>query len=148
MKSLVVPLASIRSIPSSLPLPLVPCLEDLPAASLPQGKALFRLKVFTFIESAIILAIVVLGGMGSQVGVVIASIVMIGGAELLRNMDSLKWLFGEDFDPSLYRMLLFGIAMVAVMVWKPRGIISTRMPTVFLKQKKAVSGDLVKEGAG
>ena len=103
---------------------------------------------FTFIESAIILAIVVLGGMGSQVGVVIASIVMIGGFELLRNMEWTKLIFGQDFDPGLYRMILFGLAMVIIMVWKPRGIISTRMPTVFLKHKKAVSGDLVKEGAG
>jgi branched-chain amino acid transport system permease protein len=91
---------------------------------------------FTFFESAIILAIVVLGGMGSQTGVVIAAIVMIGGSELLRNMEGLKLLFGPEFDPSLYRMLLFGIAMVATMVWKPRGLISTREPTVLLHNKK------------
>ena len=103
---------------------------------------------FTFIESAIILAIVVLGGMGSQVGVVIASIVMIGGFELLRNMEWLKIIFGQSFDPSLYRMIMFGVAMVAIMVWKPRGIISTRLPGVFLKKRKAVSADLVKEGSG
>ncbi len=90
---------------------------------------------FTFIESAIILAIVVLGGLGSQLGVVIASVVMIGGFELLRNMSWLKLLFGEDFDPSLYRMLLFGLAMVAIMVWKPRGFISSREPTILLKEK-------------
>jgi branched-chain amino acid transport system permease protein len=103
---------------------------------------------FTFIESAIILAIVVLGGMGSQVGVVIASVVMIGGFELLRNMEWLKLVFGQGFDPSLYRMLLFGIAMVTIMVWKPRGIISARLPTVFLKERKAISADQVNEGAG
>ena len=103
---------------------------------------------FTFIESAIILAIVVLGGMGSQVGVVIASVVMIGGFELLRNMEWLRLVFGQGFDPSLYRMLLFGIAMVTIMVWKPRGIISARLPTVFLKERKAISADQVKEGAG
>ena len=102
---------------------------------------------FTFIESAIILAIVVLGGMGSQVGVVISSIVMIGGFELLRNMDWLKLIFGQGFDPSLYRMILFGIAMVAIMVWKPRGIISSRRPTVFLKKHTPISGDVTKEGA-
>ncbi|MCP4932750.1 MAG: high-affinity branched-chain amino acid ABC transporter permease LivM [bacterium] len=89
---------------------------------------------FTFIESAIILAIVVLGGLGSQIGVVIASIVMIGGFELIRNMAWLKLVFGQDFDPSLYRMLLFGMAMVTIMVWKPRGFISRREPTVFLKE--------------
>ena len=45
---------------------------------------------FTFIESAIILAIVVLGGMGSQLGVAIAAIVMVGGFEALRHTEGLK----------------------------------------------------------
>ena len=45
---------------------------------------------FTFMESAIMLAIVVLGGLGSQIGVVLAAIVMIGGFELLRNMEWLR----------------------------------------------------------
>lgn len=103
---------------------------------------------FTFMESAVILAIVVLGGMGSQIGVAIAAIAMIGGTELLRELDWLKEIFGNDFDPTQYRMLLFGLAMVVLMVWKPRGLISTRTPTVFLKERKAVSGDLVKEGHG
>lgn len=90
---------------------------------------------FTFIESAVILAIVVLGGLGSQMGVVIASLVMIGGFELFRGLDE-------------YRMLVFGMAMVLIMVWKPRGIVSTRQPSVFLKTKKAVSADLVSQGEG
>ena len=101
---------------------------------------------FTFIESAIILAIVVLGGMGSQIGVVLAAIVMIGGFELLRNMDWLQLVFGQDFDPSQYRMLLFGIAMVGIMLWRPRGIISSREPSIVLNEKRAGSGHLVKEG--
>ncbi|HRK17387.1 MAG TPA: high-affinity branched-chain amino acid ABC transporter permease LivM [Hyphomicrobiaceae bacterium] len=103
---------------------------------------------FTFMESAVILAIVVLGGMGSQVGVAIAAVAMIGGTELLRELDWLKTIFGNDFDPTQYRMLLFGLAMVVLMIWKPRGLISTRAPTVYLKERKAVSGDLVKEGHG
>ena len=103
---------------------------------------------FTFIESAIILAIVVLGGLGSQIGVVIASIVMIGGLELLRDLDFLKALFGDGFDPTLYRMLIFGLSMVAIMVWRPRGLISTRKPSIALKERKAISGDLVGEGHG
>ena len=45
---------------------------------------------FTFIESAIILAIVVLGGMGSQLGVAIAAIVMVGGFEALRHTEHLQ----------------------------------------------------------
>jgi branched-chain amino acid transport system permease protein len=90
---------------------------------------------FTFIESALILAIVVLGGLGSLLGVAIAAIVMIGGFEVFRELQD-------------YRMLAFGAAMVLIMVWKPRGLISHRDPTIVLKERKAISGSLVKEGHG
>jgi len=103
---------------------------------------------FTFIESATILSIVVLGGMGSQIGVAIAAIAMIGGTEILRELDFLKQIFGPTFDPSQYRMLLFGFAMVAIMIWRPRGLIATRDPSVFLKERKTIAADLVKEGHG
>ncbi len=103
---------------------------------------------FTFMESAVILAIVVLGGMGSQLGVAIAAVAMVGGTEILRELDFLKQLFGKDFDPTQYRMLLFGLAMVVLMIWKPRGLISTREPSIVLKENKAISANLVKEGHG
>lgn len=103
---------------------------------------------FTFLESATILAIVVLGGMGSQIGVAIAAVVLIGGTELLRELEWTKQIFGQDFDPAQYRSLIFGAAMVIMMIWKPRGIVSTREPSIFLKEKKSVSGDLVGEGHG
>jgi branched-chain amino acid transport system permease protein len=103
---------------------------------------------FNFLESATILAIVVLGGMSSQIGVVLASVVMIGGLEVLRQLHFLKLVFGADFDPSQLRMLLFGMAMVLVMLWKPRGLVSSREPSVFLKEKKIVSSDLVSQGRG
>ena len=103
---------------------------------------------FTFMESAIILAIVVLGGMGSQIGVAIAAIAMIGGTEILRELDWLKHVFGAGFDPAQYRMLLFGLAMVLLMIWRPRGLIATRDPSIFLKERKSVAGSLVKEGHG
>lgn len=90
---------------------------------------------FVFMESAIILAIVVLGGMGSQIGVAVAAIVMVGGVELFRDLE-------------IYRMLVFGMAMVAMMVWRPRGFVGNRTPTVGLKSRRAISGDLVKEGHG
>ena len=77
---------------------------------------------FTFIESAIILAIVVLGGMGSQIGVVIAAVVMIGGFEVFRELEQ-------------YRMLIFGAAMVLIMVWRPRGLLSTRNPSLRLHRR-------------
>ena len=103
---------------------------------------------FTFIESATILAIVVLGGMGSQLGVALAAVAMIGGTEMLRELDVLKQVFGEGFDPAQYRMLLFGLAMVAMMIWKPRGLVSTRAPSIFLKSRAAISGEHVGEGHG
>ncbi len=157
---------------------------------------------FTFTESATILAIVVLGGMGSQIGVALAAVFLIGGFELLRELDFLRVVmsngtgvfsvclavivFGSirsrrlatqvaivlvgavlvlrgfqllpdklfnvfampGFDPTQYRGLLFGLAMVVMMVVRPRGFVSTRSPSIFLKERKAVSGSLVKEGHG
>jgi branched-chain amino acid transport system permease protein len=103
---------------------------------------------FTFMESAVIVAIVVLGGMGSLIGVAIAAVVMIGGTEIMRELDFLKVIFGSDFDPTQYRMLLFGFAMVLIMIWKPRGLIATRDPSAFLGGRKIISGDMVREGRG
>jgi branched-chain amino acid transport system permease protein len=103
---------------------------------------------FTFLESATILAIVVLGGLGSQIGVAVAAIAMIGGTEALRELDVLKQIFGNAFDPTQYRMLLFGFAMVLIMIVRPRGLISTRHASVHLAERKAISGTLVKEGRG
>lgn len=103
---------------------------------------------FNFMESATILAIVVLGGMSSQLGVVFSAIAMIGGIELLRQLQFLKVIFGPDFDPSQLRLLLFGLAMVLMMLWRPRGIVSTRTPTVFLKDEKTVSAAMISQGRG
>lgn len=77
---------------------------------------------FTFIESAIILAIVVLGGMGSQIGVVIAAFLVIGLPEAFRELAD-------------YRMLAFGLGMVLIMLWRPRGLLAHRDPTILLKRK-------------
>ncbi|MGT2434643.1 high-affinity branched-chain amino acid ABC transporter permease LivM [Bradyrhizobium betae] len=90
---------------------------------------------FTFQESALVLAIVVLGGMGSQLGVALAALAMIGGFELFRSLET-------------YRMLVFGMAMVLIMIWRPRGLIGHRAPTVYLTKAHAISSDLVKEGQG
>ncbi len=79
---------------------------------------------FTFIESATILAIVVLGGMGSQMGVVLAAILLVSLPE-----------FGRAFAE--FRMLIFGAAMVGVMVWRPRGLIAHREPTLRLGPQPA-----------
>jgi branched-chain amino acid transport system permease protein len=90
---------------------------------------------FTFIESATVLAIVVLGGAGSQLGVALAAIVMIGVPAMLQ-------------DLQIYRMLIFGIALVTIMVVRPRGFISTRRPSVSLGKAKIISAEMVSEGRG
>ncbi len=87
---------------------------------------------FAFGESALVLAIVVLGGMGSQIGVAVAALAMLGGFELYREFEH-------------YRMLVFGFAMVTIMIWRPRGLVATREPSLYLAtHKPAVSP--VKQG--
>jgi len=66
---------------------------------------------FTFLESAMILSIVVLGGMGSITGVICGALILILLPEYLRAF--------SDF-----RMLLFGAIMVLMMVFRPQGMIS------------------------
>jgi branched-chain amino acid transport system permease protein len=90
---------------------------------------------FTFFESAIILAIVVLGGMGSQIGVAVAALVMIGGFEVFRDLQ--EW-----------RMLVFGAAMVVIMVMRPRGLVGSRTPTIALGERRTVSAEHVSQGRG
>jgi branched-chain amino acid transport system permease protein len=88
---------------------------------------------FTFSESALVLAIVVLGGMGSQLGVAVAAFAMLAAFELFREF-------------AQYRMLVFGLAMVLIMIWRPRGLVATRTPSVSLGKAKEVPADLVAEG--
>jgi branched-chain amino acid transport system permease protein len=66
---------------------------------------------FTFLESAMILSIVVLGGMGSIIGVILGAFILILTPEYLRAFSN-------------YRMLLFGTTMVLVMVFRPQGIVT------------------------
>ena len=78
---------------------------------------------FTFIESAIIVAIVVLGGMGSQTGIVLSAIFLIGVTEILRELEQ-------------FRMIAFGLSMVLIMLFKPKGILDNREPTIKLFGEK------------
>lgn len=68
---------------------------------------------FTFTESALVLSIVVLGGMGSIVGVVLAALVLVLLPEYLRAVAE-------------YRMLVFGAVMVLMMILRPQGLIIAR----------------------
>ena len=70
---------------------------------------------FTFWESAIMLAIVVLGGMGSQTGVILAALALTIIPEIAREF-------------SQYRMIIFGAVMVLMMIWRPQGLIPAQRP--------------------
>ncbi|MGE0252344.1 MAG: branched-chain amino acid ABC transporter permease, partial [Dongiaceae bacterium] len=59
------------------------------------------------------------GGMGSSLGVVLAALILVALPEWGREV--------ADF-----RMLLFGAAMVLIMVWRPQGLLATRQPSVQL----------------
>jgi branched-chain amino acid transport system permease protein len=82
---------------------------------------------FAFIESAVILAIVVLGGMGSQIGVVLAAVLLIGIPEFFREL-------------AQFRMLAFGAAMVGIMIWRPRGLLAHREPSIRLPDAAGAPG--------
>jgi len=88
---------------------------------------------FTIWESIIILCIVVLGGMGSIIGVICGALILILLPEYLRA-------FSE------YRMLLFGAVLVVMMVFRPGGIISDVRRTYQFeglqnnKSKKSING--------
>ncbi len=79
---------------------------------------------FTFTESATMLAIVILGGIGHPLGIVFAAIFIIGMPELFRGLEQ-------------YRMIAFGAGMVLIMIWRPGGLASVRTPTVRLGENQA-----------
>ena len=69
---------------------------------------------FTFLESVLVLCMVVLGGIGNVAGAVTGAVLLIVLPELLREF-------------SLYRMLVFGAVMVAFMVFRPHGLLGSRL---------------------
>jgi len=70
---------------------------------------------FSFIESALVLAMVVLGGLGSIPGIVLGALALIALPEVFREFEQ-------------YRMLVFGGAMAVMMLVRPQGLIpATRM---------------------
>jgi branched-chain amino acid transport system permease protein len=69
--------------------------------------------------------------MGSQLGVAVAATVMLGGFELFREFDQ-------------YRMLVFGAAMVAIVIYRPRGLVATRAPSVSLGEFTDLPASIVR----
>ncbi len=80
---------------------------------------------FTLLDSIMILCMVVLGGMGNVAGVVLGAVLLTALPEALRYAAPLQQhVFGTVYiDPSDLRMLLFGLALVLMMLFRPAGII-------------------------
>nr|WP_154324404.1 high-affinity branched-chain amino acid ABC transporter permease LivM [Pantoea sp. 201603H] len=78
---------------------------------------------FTFAESAFVLAIVVLGGMGSQFAVILAAILLVVSRELMRDLNE-------------YSMLVLGGLMVLMMIWRPQGLLPMKRPHLKLKARQ------------
>jgi len=79
---------------------------------------------FTLLDSIMVLCMVVLGGMGNVGGVVLGAVLLTALPEALRYAAPLqKNLLGEVYvDPSDLRMLLFGLALVLMMLFRPAGL--------------------------
>lgn len=77
---------------------------------------------FDFIETVIVLAMVVLGGMGSLPGVILGGVILAVLPEFLRSLPGILGLEGS-FDITPYRMLIYGGAMVLIMLWRPEGLL-------------------------
>jgi len=67
---------------------------------------------FTVDESLLVLQMVILGGLGSNVGAVVGAAILVIAPELLRVV-------------SEYRMLINGLLMICLMIWRPQGLLGT-----------------------
>lgn len=79
---------------------------------------------FTFLESVMLLSMVVLGGMGSIPGIMLGVIALIVLPEVFRGLES-------------YRMLVFGSTMVIMMLFRPSGLIASKRKKLMDKQTEA-----------
>ena len=80
---------------------------------------------FSLTESITVLCMVVLGGMSNINGVLLGGMLLVVLPEALRHGSgpAQQLLFGKTLvDPESLRMLLFGLALIAVMLWKPAGL--------------------------
>jgi len=94
---------------------------------------------FVLVESVMVLSMVVLGGMGNVFGVVLGAILLSFVPEVLRyTVEPMqKALFGRMLiEPEVIRMLLFGLALVLMMLYRPAGILPSALRKRELEMKR------------
>jgi branched-chain amino acid transport system permease protein len=93
---------------------------------------------FVLVESVMVLSMVVLGGMGNIWGVILGAVLLTFVPELLRStvQPVQEKLFGRMLiEPEVIRMLLFGLALVLMMLFRPAGILPSAL------RKRELEGD-------
>jgi branched-chain amino acid transport system permease protein len=101
---------------------LASCCGALGGAFFAARQGFISPESFTFTESALVLAIVVLAGMGHPLGLMLAAGFLVGLPELFRELQD-------------YRLIAFGAGMVLIMIWRPQGLFAQRPPLVTLETK-------------
>jgi branched-chain amino acid transport system permease protein len=94
---------------------------------------------FVLVESIMVLSMVVLGGMGNVFGVVLGALLLSFVPEVLRyTVEPLQLaLFGRSLlDPEVIRMLLFGLALVLMMLYRPAGLLPSALRKRELEVKR------------
>jgi branched-chain amino acid transport system permease protein len=97
---------------------------------------------FILTESVMVLAMVVLGGMGNIWGVILGAVLLSFVPEILRYtvLPLQQAIFGRSIvDPEIIRMLLFGLAMVLMMIFRPAGILPSA-----LRKRELAADDVTK----
>ena len=78
---------------------------------------------FSLMESVMVVAMIVLGGLGHLPGVILGAVLMAALPEVLRHVAGpLQTMTDGRLDASILRQLLIALAMVGVMLWRPRGL--------------------------
>jgi branched-chain amino acid transport system permease protein len=98
---------------------------------------------FVLVESIMVLSMVVLGGMGNVFGVVVGALMLSYIPEVLRYTvgPAQMAVFGRTLiDPEVFRMLLFGLALVLMMLFRPAGIVPSALRKRELEQVAADVG--------
>ena len=85
-------------------------------------------EMFTFWESVLLVSMIVVGGMGNISGVLLGTVLLVGVPEVLRAS------LGTKFVD--YRMLLFGVTMILVIIFRPQGLLPSRRRTLELRADK------------
>jgi branched-chain amino acid transport system permease protein len=85
-------------------------------------------EMFTFMESVLLVSMLVIGGMGNIAGVILGVVLLVGVPEVLRSG------LGSRFVD--YRMLLFGAVMIIAIIFRPQGILPSKRRALELKAEE------------